>query len=169
MNELSKEKSLSTADLAGARRSQPQRRPEASSRPEDRPEEPEAKAAQPGESGTSREVPIGREAPDVLAEQRAPEIPGHPETPSPVFSRDEAQRLQAEWDAVQIAFVDEPRRSVEGADELVARTIQRLAEVFARERAGLEEQWGRGDEVSTEDLRVALRRYRSFFGRLLSV
>jgi len=65
--------------------------------------------------------------------------------------------------------VDEPRRSVEQADALVAEVIKRLANSFAEERSKLEGQWGRGGDVSTEDLRVALRRYRSFFDRLLNV
>jgi len=64
--------------------------------------------------------------------------------------------------------VDEPCRAVEHADSLVAGAMKRLAE-FADQRAKLEGQWDRGDSVSTEDLRLALRRYRSFFGRLLSV
>ena len=70
---------------------------------------------------------------------------------------------------VQTAFVDEPRRAVEQADGLVAAAMKRLAEVFAEERSGLEKQWDRGDNVSTEDLRVALQRYRSFFHRLLAI
>jgi hypothetical protein len=70
---------------------------------------------------------------------------------------------------VQSGFVDEPRHAVEQADGLVAETIKRLAEVFAEERSQLETQWSRGEDVSTEDLRLALRRYRSFFDRLLSV
>ncbi len=65
--------------------------------------------------------------------------------------------------------MDEPRKAVEQADGLVASAMKRLAEVLADERAGLEKQWDRGDNVSTEDLRVALQRYRSFFDRLLSV
>jgi hypothetical protein len=65
--------------------------------------------------------------------------------------------------------VDEPRRAVEQADSLVAEAMKRLAEIFAEERATLEGQWGRDETVSTENLRLALRRYRSFFGRLLSV
>jgi inorganic triphosphatase YgiF len=73
------------------------------------------------------------------------------------------------WTSIQASFVDEPREAVRQADTLVAEAIQRLAETFAREKANLEEQWGRGDDISTEDLRQALRRYRSFFDRLLSV
>ena len=65
--------------------------------------------------------------------------------------------------------MDEPRRAVEQADELVAEVIKRLADSFARERSRLEGQWGRGDNVSTEDLRVALQRYRAFFDRLLNI
>jgi hypothetical protein len=64
--------------------------------------------------------------------------------------------------------VDEPRQAVQEGDELVAGVVQRLAESFATERSSLEQQWDRGDQVSTEDLRVALQRYRSFFERLLA-
>jgi hypothetical protein len=70
---------------------------------------------------------------------------------------------------VLASFVDEPRKAVEDADGLVAAAMKRLAEMFAEERARLEGQWDRGDNVSTEDLRLALRRYRSFFGRLLAI
>jgi hypothetical protein len=65
--------------------------------------------------------------------------------------------------------VDEPRPTVEGADKLVAAVMQRLADCFANERLGLEKQWYGGDNVSTEDLRLALQRYRSFFDRLLTL
>jgi hypothetical protein len=88
---------------------------------------------------------------------------------TPLFSSNEASELRGRWDAIQAGFVDEPRKAVEDADRLVASAMQRLAEVFADERAKLEGQWDRGDNVSTEDLRLALRRYRSFFGRLLSI
>jgi hypothetical protein len=77
--------------------------------------------------------------------------------------------LRNRWSAVQTAFVDEPRTAVEQADGLVAAAMKRLAEVFAEERSRLEQQWDRGDNVSTEDLRIALQRYRSFFQRLLSI
>lgn len=91
------------------------------------------------------------------------------EQATPLFSTDEAKDLRARWDAIQGGFVDEPRQAVEHADTLVAEAMKRLAEVFADERAKLEGQWDRGDNVSTEDLRLALRRYRSFFNRLLSI
>jgi len=86
-----------------------------------------------------------------------------------LFSADEAKNLRAQWDSIQVGFVDEPRQAVEHADSLVAGAMKRLAEMFAAERERLEKQWDRGDSVSTEELRLALRRYRSFFGRLLSV
>lgn len=86
-----------------------------------------------------------------------------------LFSPDEANSLRGQWDSIQVGFVDEPRQAVEKADALVAGAMKRLAEGFAAERERLEKQWDRGDSISTEDLRLALRRYRAFFGRLLSV
>lgn len=77
--------------------------------------------------------------------------------------------LRPRWADIQASFVDEPRRAVEKADALVADAIHRLAEAFADARADLERDWDRGDDVSTEDLRVAFRRYRTFFDRLLEV
>jgi len=91
------------------------------------------------------------------------------EQPAQLFSPDDTRTFRSRWDEIQVGFVDEPRRCVEQADNLVAMAIKRLAEGFAEERAKLEGQWDRGDNVSTEDLRIALRRYRSFFNRLLSM
>jgi hypothetical protein len=88
---------------------------------------------------------------------------------TPLFSEQDARELWSRWDTIQTGFVDEPRRAVEDADQLVARVIKHLAQSFADERRHLEEQWSRGGDVSTEDLRVALQRYRSFFDRLLSM
>jgi hypothetical protein len=82
---------------------------------------------------------------------------------------DEGRELRQRWDSIQTGFVDEPRRAVEDADSLVAQTMKRVAEVFAHERTTLENQWTRGENVSTEDLRQAMKRYRSFFDRLLTV
>jgi hypothetical protein len=87
----------------------------------------------------------------------------------PLFALNDTQSFRTQWEKVQSGFVDEPRKAVEQADELVASTIKRLAEVFASERNKLEAEWDKTDNVSTEDLRIALRRYRSFFDRLLSV
>ena len=91
------------------------------------------------------------------------------EKATPLFSPEEAKEFRVRWDTIQGGFVDEPRRAVEQADSLVAGTMKRLAEIFADERAKLEAQLDRDESVSTENLRLALRRYRSFFGRLLSV
>lgn len=88
---------------------------------------------------------------------------------TPLLAADVVNQLRAQWTDIQAGFVDEPRRAVERADGLVADAIKRLAETFAKERGQLEGQWDRGGDVSTEDLRQALQRYRSFFSRLLSV
>jgi hypothetical protein len=81
---------------------------------------------------------------------------------------EQSERFTARWHQIQAAFVDEPRESVTQADALVADLMQRLAASFSNERERLGSQWDRGDDVSTEELRVALTRYRSFFERLLS-
>ncbi len=86
----------------------------------------------------------------------------------PLLPGTESERFTGRWQEIQSSFVDQPRESVEQADALVADLMQRLAAGFSEERSRLEGQWDRGDDVSTEDLRVALTRYRSFFGRLLS-
>jgi hypothetical protein len=87
----------------------------------------------------------------------------------PLFSESEMGEFRSRWSKIQTGFVDEPRRTVEDADKLVAAVTQRLVQGFANERACLEKQWDRGDNVSTEDLRVALQRYRFFFNRLLKL
>ena len=85
-----------------------------------------------------------------------------------LLPREQNAEFQTRWEKIQTGFVDEPRQTVEQADELVAEVMKRLAEGFATERERLEGQWGRGEDVSTEDLRVTLQRYRGFFQRLLS-
>jgi hypothetical protein len=88
-------------------------------------------------------------------------------TREPLLASHQTERFTARWQEIQAAFVDEPQRSVEQADALVADLMQRLAAVFSEEREQLEAQWAQGGDVSTEDLRIALQRYRSFFDRLL--
>jgi hypothetical protein len=96
--------------------------------------------------------------------------PSGPDEPlAPLFPPDKASELRDNWNHLQAEFVDDPRRTVKQADELVARVMKDLAANFAEERSRLESQWSRGDQVSTEELRLALRRYRSFFERFLSV
>ncbi len=89
--------------------------------------------------------------------------------PMPLFSELDMTDLRSQWSNIQIGFVDEPRRTVEDADKLVAVVMQRLTKVFTDERSSLEKQWDHGDSVSTEDLRVTLQRYRSFLDRLLKL
>jgi hypothetical protein len=86
-----------------------------------------------------------------------------------LISEKETNDFRTRWTGIQTGFVDELRRSVEQADALVAEVIKCLANSFAEERSELGRQWGRGDDVSTKDLRVALQRYRTSFDRLLSV
>jgi hypothetical protein len=88
---------------------------------------------------------------------------------TPLFPAGQSQELRSRWESIQVGFVDEPRAAVEQADSLVAEVMQTLATTFSRERSGLEGQWSKGEDVSTEDLRQTLRRYRSFFDRLLSL
>ena len=95
--------------------------------------------------------------------------PGPDDTHRELFGHGDAEPLRTQWGDIQAAFVDAPREAVQRADALVAQVMQRMAETFARERATLEQQWDRGDNVTTEDLRVALQRYRAFFDRLLSM
>jgi hypothetical protein len=124
-------------------------------------------------SGEIAQQNVNAAASDIRSttdEVRNAASPGRTATDStPLFPNNELEELRNRWSGVQTAFVDEPRSAVEQADSLVASAMKRLAEVFAEERSRLEQQWDRGDNVSTEDLRIALQRYRSFFQRLLSV
>jgi len=87
---------------------------------------------------------------------------------APLFDDADTTRFRDRWHELQTAFVDEPREAVAKADELVAELMQQLAKRFNQERSALEGQWSRGEDVSTEDLRISLQRYRSFFERLLA-
>jgi len=89
--------------------------------------------------------------------------------PVSLFPDVDVRDYRTRWGSIQTAFVDEPRKAVEDADNLVKSVLNKLSESFTQERQALANQWGRGDNVSTEDLRITLRRYRSFFDRLLSV
>jgi hypothetical protein len=86
----------------------------------------------------------------------------------PLFAADDTEQFRNRWMDVQTGFVDEPRQAVAQADQLVAEVMQRLVQGFADERQRLEAQWGQGEAPDTEGLRMALRRYRSFFERLLA-
>ncbi len=139
-----RERHLSTADLA-EKKDPPAESPETQV-----PERPES------------DVP-GAEA----SSERAPNQPG--DEPVPLFSEESVRDFRSQWTALQTGFVDEPRHAVKKADELVARVMKDMAATFSDERSKLERQWEQGDKVSTEDLRLALRRYRSFFDRFLSI
>jgi hypothetical protein len=89
-------------------------------------------------------------------------------TNAPLLEPARSDGLRAEWSDIQARFVDDPRDAVQEADALVATVIQELARTFADERASLEQQWDRDEDVDTEALRMALQRYRSFFQRLLA-
>ena len=174
-----KEERLTTADLAGAGQQERARDEVTDVQPSAEPgevirvgREDSRNSAEPGAtiSNAGQSVPAMRAVPASrsTAAGAATAMAKEPES-GPLFSQEEAGTLRARWDAIQVGFVDEPRRAVEEADSLVATAMKRLAEQFAEERSKLEGQWDRGGDVSTEDLRIALRRYRSFFGRLLAV
>ena len=88
---------------------------------------------------------------------------------APLFERDEAEQFRAQWLDIQSRFVDDPSISVKYADELEASIIKNITRNFADKCMALETQWKSGDDVSTEDLRVTMKRYRSFFDRLLTL
>lgn len=87
----------------------------------------------------------------------------------PLFDTTREQELRDRWHSLQARFVDEPRETVSEADSLVAELLRDLAQSFDQARSRLEGQWSSGEDVSTEDLRLTLQRYRSFFERLLEV
>jgi len=87
----------------------------------------------------------------------------------PLFPGNESEGFRSRWQAIQGQFVDEPRRAVSDADQLVSQVISRLSEIFARERERMEQEGPKGADVSTEDLRQTFRQYRAFFDRLLAV
>jgi hypothetical protein len=88
---------------------------------------------------------------------------------SELFAAEEREEAERRWGDIQARFVDEPRSSVEEANALVADLMDRLVSGFGAERSRLEAQWDRGEDVTTEELRLVLQRYRSFFSRLLEV
>jgi hypothetical protein len=118
-------------------------------------------AEQPGSNETKAEKAATDR--DEIATDR-----DEPAAREPLLPPDQMERFTERWHEIQAGFVDRPRESVEEADGLVADLMQRLAASFSNERDRLEGQWDKGDDVSTEELRVVLTRYRSFFDRLLA-
>ena len=148
--------------------------------PAEQPQEaelPPTAAEQPQESElppTAAEQPQESELPPTAAEQpQEAELPpaeiAEPSADELLFADDNLSMLRSRWDDVQTAFVDDPTKCVQEADLLVAEVVDQLAASFSGARSRLESQWARGEDVSTEDLRLALRRYREFFERLLAV
>jgi len=160
-----KDEQLTTADLAGRNQEH-----NVVQRAEDptKPKSVRSEGAELREAGLANEdrrVPV----PTPIDVRRTGELRDQqPGGSTPLFSESDQRDLRSRWSNVQTGFVDEPRKAVQEADNLVASVMKRLAEGFANERSNLEKQWDRGDNVSTEDLRVALQRYRSFFDRLLN-
>ena len=182
-----REPGLSTRDLAGGATVDRPDEPAADTavdRPDepagdttmDRPEEPagDTTVEQTDEPVAAQETAGGRavdQAPEARDDRPASTdemASGRREEPEALLPADVNADFQGRWENLQTEFVDEPRRTVEQADQLGAEVMQRLAEGFAAERERLEQQWGRGEDISTEDLRVTLQRYRAFFQRLLS-
>lgn len=117
---------------------------------------------------------LGDERRTELREENAPELEERELPPAqdesvPLVDDQSAESFRSRWQECQTMFVDEPRKAVQDADQLVAELTQQLARQFADERSHLENQWSAGEDVSTEDLRLSLQRYRSFFNRLLKV
>jgi hypothetical protein len=141
---------------------------------EDRPETPMSTADivagrtndDPGATGRSETpsepAPMGGPVPDTYQEREVQD------SNVPLLPQDQLGQFQGRWTSIQSEFVDEPKAAVTEADSLVAEVIQQLAERFANQRSELEQAWSSGSEVSTEDLRLALQHYRSFFHRLLA-
>jgi hypothetical protein len=148
---------------------------------------PEAEARAPEAQVRVPEAPVDTPRPDQVAPEAPADLPGRDEaaTPAapaageqpgrangwgdaPLLPEEQGAQLRAQWREVQTRFVDDPREAVAAADRLVAELMQTLASGFAERRRVLEEQWQRGEDVGTEDLRVVLQQYRGFFDRLLS-
>jgi hypothetical protein len=130
--------------------------------------------AQAGGKNAERRPAIRAERAQEKKSAASAKAPTTPAGETPLFDAAAGRQLRERWLNVQTAFVDEPREAVQKADALVAEVLQQLTNMFAREREELEAAWTSGDEgsdseVTTEDLRLAIRRYRSFFNRLLSI
>lgn len=147
-----RERPLSTADLAG--------KPETDNKPE------RSDAELIATTEKRRDAAVSIHQPST---EKPRGVGSNNEELVPLFSESAVQNFRQRWTTLQTEFVDEPRRSVEQADELVAHVMKDMAATFSDERKKLEHQWEQGDKVSTEDLRLVLRRYRSFFDRFLSI
>ncbi|HXA87464.1 MAG TPA: hypothetical protein VNW96_02585 [Mycobacterium sp.] len=121
---------------------------------------PASEPTEPAASADPTTAPAAPADPRAQSESATEEV---------LFADDDLAELRARWAAVQASFVDDPKDCVQKADVLVSDLVEQLTSGFADARSHLEEQWARGEEASTEDLRVALMHYREFFQRLLAV
>ena len=179
---------LSTADLAAGTTTRPDDRP--SMQQQEPPQPPQSAVVPEMQERPLQEMQERRLQPrdpqvrdtqrdmqdDPRAMQSAPFAPSamagsgqQVEQLAALFPPDAAADFRNRWDQVQIGFVDDPRQAVQHADELVAEVMKSLASSFAEQRSRLEAGLGRGEQANTENLRMALRSYRSFFERLLSL
>ncbi len=129
-------------------------------------EESDSPPVSDGPSVAQGEPPIEEQAQEA---EPPPTAGAEPSADELLFAGDNLSVLRSRWDDVQTAFVDDPTKCVQEADALVAEVVDQLAAGFSDARSRLEAQWARGEDVSTEDLRIVLRRYREFFQRLLAV
>ena len=112
---------------------------------------------------------VNRDLHDPVLEHHTLDTKSSNEQLAPLFLPTIATDFRSRWDAIQRSFVDDPKQAVRQGDELVAQVMKSLADTFADERRKLEGELDQTDKASTETLRLALRRYRSFFERLLSL
>jgi len=158
----------STNDQAAQRiADDPQTTPTEPMRPTVRPSSEPAPAVADQRVAPADGVAYSAEAPAIPADH--PSVEHESVTEEDLFADDELAELRARWAGVQAGFVDDPKECVQKADVLVSDLVEQLTSGFAQARSRLEEQWARGEQASTEDLRLALMHYREFFERLLAV
>lgn len=121
-------------------------------------------SARPSDGHTDPTTPTGGE---TLGNEATSDV--QPSSETSLFGGTDLENFRGQWNSVQAGFVDDPKRCVEQADGLVSAVVDQLSSGFTEARSRLEQQWSRGEDASTEDLRVALKRYREFFDRLLAV
>jgi hypothetical protein len=126
--------------------------------PERLEEEQIERSSQQTSQRVDKEISENRAPADVVSEQL-----------EPLFEDEAAKKFRSRWLVIQSKFVDDPRDSVKQADDLVADILKSVTMSFADRRISLEKQWNSGENISTEDMRQALKRYRAFFERLLTL
>ncbi|HEY2916947.1 MAG TPA: hypothetical protein VGI98_07005 [Candidatus Limnocylindrales bacterium] len=132
-------------------------------------DERERTAAQPAAGATQSAPRATQSAPGATEAAASAGESASGATEAALFDAASTTDFRGRWQTIQVGFVDEPRAAVQQADKLVEEVLAKLQDSFGRERQDLEQAWSGGNEASTEDLRQAIRRYRSFFNRLLSI